>query len=926
MGNNRSIITGTGVPKALYFLVLFMILSISPVFGQDDIPKVEEGVIDLTEYSLYGRSVPLYGEWEFYWESLIPPSEIALQEDKNYRAFTKLWNEDYTPFGYATYRAKIKIPRNRPTLALQIPDFYLAFSLYLNGKLFHSNGVVGTSKENYKPNYNPRTLTIDNIEGDEIEIVVHTTNFHHRRGGSYKPIFIGDEEVLHRAREQELAYTYILTGTILMGGFFFLGLFLFGTHEKAILYFSLFCIVYSYRIAGTGIYPIHFIMPGLPWILGLKLEYLTLYMAVFFFGEYTVNLYPHEASRKIISLLSGISLLFALSAIVLPVFYFTNMLMTFFAIMVVYILYTFLVYVRAAIHKRDGSLFATTSTTIVFFVFFHDLFVYMGYLPRSLIINAVGYISFFFFQSLVLSYRFSTSLKRVTAEAQEASRAKSQFLSTMSHEIRTPLNAIIGLSGLLSETKLNIKQYDFVKTIKMSGENLLSIINNILDYSKIESNEMVIQQTEFELREIIENALEVVAPLNNNPNVELIYDIDEDVPAFIISDPVKLQQILVNLINNAIKFTEEGEVFVSVNKLEIEDNEEFYLKVNIKDTGIGISEEGKQKLFQSFSQVEEGKSRKYGGTGLGLVISKRLSESMGGSVHVESALGIGTTFTFTIRVEAGSSTLKPFRSVALQNKRAFLLDDNKTNLHILSQQLTAHNIEVETATHFSLTTGNIKDLANFDIMIMDMHMPKLDGVYIAKEIRKEYDLNTLPIVLLSSIHNEISSEEEDLFNLHLTKPVKHSQLIHQLDKLFQNQREGDDKETRSIPIPKTISDKRVLVAEDNIFNQKVAIRILERLGYKADIAENGIEAYNEIMKGHYDIVFMDIEMPEMDGIETTIKLQENLHKLDKAPIIIAMTANALNEDKQRCLDSGMDDFIAKPITLESLYRVIKNWV
>ncbi len=885
-------------------------------------PIIEKGIINLREYNFRTQDpVMLDGNWEFYWRELLTSDELKAKEVKNYRSFTQLWNSGLEPSGYATYRLTILLPKSYPSLSLEIPDFYSSYKLYCNGKLIAQNGRVATSKKNYIPKWIPQTILFDVNKSDEVELILHIANFHHQRGGASQSIILGESTKLAQSRENKLAYAYILTGTLLMGGFFFLGLYLFGKHEKAILYFAIFCLVYSYRIIGFGIYPLHYLLPEIPWVLTLRLEYITLFLSGLFFGIYTLHLYPKETSRRLIEILSWISIVFVTAAILLPPALFTKLVLPYFIILITYIIYAFWIYVRAVVNKRDGAQFALASTGVVFFVFLYEMMVYLGFFTSSLLFNALGYIFFFFFQSLVLSYRFAISLKRATSKAEAASKAKSQFLSTMSHEIRTPLNAVIGLSELLKDTSLNAKQTDFINTIKLSGENLLSIINNILDYSKIESSKIEIDESEFEAREIIENALEVVAPLNVNSALELIYDIDDSVSSSIISDSVKLQQILINLINNAIKFTEKGEIFLQISMQDDQEKENAAkLVVSVKDTGIGISEKDMQKLFQSFSQVDASTTRKYGGTGLGLTISKRLIEALGGTIEVHSEPEKGTTFKFFIKVKKGTSIKKAYHSSALEGKKVLVIDDNTTNLKIIHHQSKQQKLDLVTSTDPNYIINNLEKLGNFDFIILDMQMPEQDGVDLAKKIRSKWSKDKLPLVLMSSIYALNSKHHKDLFNLHLSKPVKQSQLFRELEKLFVR----DVHTTHSDPVEtqEEVKPLKILVAEDNIFNQKVAFRLLEKLGYNPVIVENGLEAFNMVVKGSYDLIFMDVEMPVMDGIEATKKIMEETNN----PIpIIAMTANAMPEDKKRCMDAGMNDFVPKPITIHLLKEAIERW-
>lgn len=747
-----------GLSKYFYGVWLMLCSFTCWGFVQRDVaaPVAKNGIIDLRNQDL-NHKIPLDGEWFFYWNQLISPADLQNSKGKivdfPYRWTDKRNGKSFPAIGYASYSLTILLPKTDDYLRIAMPEVYTAYKLYINGYKVASNGNVSKTAKGFLPYWEIKTAEIPRGT-DTLHLLLQVANFSHSKAGIKKSMWIGNKGNIILKRKQAEAIDLLLTGCLIMGGFFFLGLYLMGNRDNAILLFALFSIVYSYRIAGIDNYVLHSVIPNMDWYLTVRLEYLSLFIAIGLFALYTRYLYPNEINLTVIRVIGLLCIAFSTATIFLAPYYFTRLMNPFLAVMIFCLMYVPYVYIKAYIRKRPGAIYTLLSSFALMPVFAVTLLHYWSFLPPFQLLSFFFYISFFFLQSLILSHRVSFELKKARSEAEQGLTAKSEFLSTMSHEIRTPLNAVIGMSHLLLKNDPRDDQKEQLDVMLFSANNLLSIVNDILDLNKIEAGKVTFEHIEMDVASIAGNIVSGMQSAANDKGIDLKLHVDDALNHKLLGDPTRLSQVITNLVHNAIKFTNAGFVQVGVT-VAAQTETNITLNIEVKDSGIGISKDKQKVIFERFTQADSSTSRGFGGTGLGLAICKRILELQNSSLNLFSDEGKGSTFYFIQTFEKSTRSLEYKKQDKLPSESdkpltgvdILLVEDNLMNVLVAQRYLERWGATIEVALNGQEALDKL-DVNRHKLVLMDLHMPVMDGYKSSMKMRQNGVI--LPIIALTA--------------------------------------------------------------------------------------------------------------------------------------------------------------------------------
>ncbi len=751
----------------------------------------QKGVLSLRDWdNTRIKKLPLKGEWEFFHNQLLDRNQLKkIKGIRSYISFNTLWNNAFVKrkpisnTGVATYHMTVLFNGNNQNLGLFVDDIYTSYKILINDVEIGGKGIVGPDKVSSVPQKKPEVYRIP-TSSDTLDIIIQVANFHHNKGGASDHILIANYDLLKYQYDRDVSVSYFVFGLLMMCVFFFLSMYIVNQRERSLMFFALFCFTIAYRIIGTEYYPIYYFIPDLSWGWATRLEYLAIYAAASLFALYSTQLYPLERPNPVIMwAFYGISGVLALATLVLSPTIYTWLASMYIFLLTGYMFIAAYVYFKAYLFSRPSSRIAFSGAILILAAIAQKILTHFGVTPRMGIYENFAFMLFILCHSFILIYLFALNYKKAKDDADLASRAKSDFLSTMSHEMRTPLNAIINATNFLEEESPRDDQIEPLNILKIGSENLHSVINDILDYNKIESGKLEVENRDLDIYQLIDNSFKLLRPRARQKDIALDLQIDRSIPEALIGDPIKVNQILINLLGNAIKFTNEGSVTLYLEKVYLDDAT-VSIKFSVVDTGIGIPKDKQGEIFERFSQASSSTNRKFGGTGLGLSITRRLVELLGGRIYLYSKEHQGSRFYFTLKfklqdVKKTVNVEEEIDKEKLVGKKVLIVEDNELNVKILQKFLTKWNLEGDLAINGVHAINKVED-NDYDLILMDLQMPVMDGYETTSAIRKK-GIRTPIIALTADATSDVVARAHRIgMNDCITKPFNPTKLIRKI--------------------------------------------------------------------------------------------------------------------------------------------------
>lgn len=789
---------------------ILLLIALSVILGNKvSATKVINAEIVLSDAYLNDPEViDLEGRWRFYWQEFVSPLKAPLNQERPFfMDFGESWSDlpalknSYHAKGYGTYELNIVSSRSSEDFALRIPEFYSAYTLYLNGEEVSRNGTVGTNLGESEPYWLPKVVSIDLQQGVN-RLVLHVSNFEHHRGGSVGPISLGPANTMFFYKNMAVSGSLFIAGTLLIAAVFSLIVYYFQKLDFAFLFFGLFALTYMYRVVGTDTYILHEVFTGLNWYTAIRLEYLSLFLSVIFFTYFYKNLIARRAPEWIFHSIGAVSLIMALT-VMLPPRTFTAFINYYLLFIAAALLITTTFYLRAIRLSHSMSWFTAISVFSLIAVMALKLSSFFGFGTGHLFLSFFGYIVFIIAQTIALSQRFGYNMRMHITQSESAVVSQQNFMNSVSHELKTPMNAIMGMTEFLSRSKLDADQKAKLETIRKNSEQLNNLLMDLLNFSAIDTGSLKLETRKFDLKEVVDKAIEQSgAKDTSNINFKLSYD--ENIPEELAGDPDRLGQVIFHLLSNAFKFTTKGNVNFSMQMQSVEGNL-VNLKMIVQDTGIGIKAEELDKVVKAFNQGNEGNTRTHGGTGLGLTISSNIIELMGGELWIDSEFGQGTTVvcefmlkTPRLNLSKHAKELKDEYTEKIEGLKILYAEDNPINQKLLVMIMKTMGYEVDIANN-GLEAWEMALTKRYQIIFMDVQMPKMDGIEATKRIVK--DQPERPIIIAVTANAEVADQKRCIeagMNDFIPKPFNAKMLKDALRKwqgllLYMEEDSRDDK-------------------------------------------------------------------------------------------------------------------------------------